>query len=414
MSNAATAWDLGLPNVDDPGLARMRGETIVSFGWTGWERGTQAWHQILRRLAYRNRVIYVPPALERTEVFGSRFHPDRGRSGLRHLQDHLYVYRFPRFLPNFYRPPALVRSIEAARIIGLRRAIRSLAERSPILYMVHPRFRAYAGQLGEKKVVYHLLDDYRGYLGANREKLLLEEKALLEMTDLVLCASPGLAGRMGGNGADVRFLPNGVDYDLFSQAAEETLPTPPELAGIPGPRAGYLGQIGNNLDFRLLLDLAKALPEVSFCFAGPVLIVGREERPVFDEWSSRPNVFLLGNKLLDDLPSFVGAFDVGLLPYTQSEWSRHRYPLKLHEYFAAGIPVVSIPLVPVREFDDLLQFATEPATWAEAIREAIDERDPEKRRARREAAGRHAWDRIVYRIEQLLGDENGRGGGTER
>jgi len=54
-----------------------------------------------------------------------------------------------------------------------------------------------------------------------------------------------------------------------------------------------------------------------------------------------PNLHVLGARPYSQLPAYVQAFDVGIIPYIESPWTRTVDPLKLLEYLAAGIPVVA-------------------------------------------------------------------------
>jgi glycosyltransferase involved in cell wall biosynthesis len=397
-------WDEGLPLSIDPAAERLRGETIICFGWSEWEPGAQTWNQVLLRLARRNRVLFVAPPLERTEVFGSRYAPNGKYGGVRHVRDHLYLFRYPRHLPTFYKPRALVRTIQDLRIHALRGALRRIGGEKPILYLLHPKFRGYIGRLDEKLVVYHVLDEYAGYLGANKERLRAEEAILLDRADLVLCVSPTLRNAKTAPHRNVHFVPNGVAFDRFSLAAARELPVPEEIARIPRPRAGYIGRVCDKLDFLLLRDVARLLPDVFFCFAGPALVVTRENRSLFDEWAALPNVHLLASRRTDEIPAMIGAFDVGLLPYEVSAETRHRYPLKLHEYLATGKPVVSVPLPCYEDFADLVRSAPNAAAFAAGIRAALAEEPGESRERRLTVARRHDWDRIVLAIDRLIRD----------
>ncbi|MBN1826815.1 MAG: glycosyltransferase [Candidatus Eisenbacteria bacterium] len=402
MSGTGDTWDGGVPAAADPGRERLRGETFLCFGWSGWEPGAQTWNQVLRRLAYRNRVLFVPPPLERTEVLGSRFAPNGSGGGLRHREDHLYVYRYPRFLPNFYKSRLLIRAIESARLSCLRRALSRIGGKRPILYLLHPKFRGYVGGLNEKMVMYHVLDEYSGYLGANKARLRAEERSLLDTADLTLCVSETLRDAKAGPGRRVVYVPNGVDFDQFVPDAGEEEETPEDLAAIPSPRAGYVGRVCDKLDYRLLLDIARAAPEISFCFAGPVLVVTRENRALFEEWAALRNVHLLGAKPLFEIPRYVRAFDACLMPYAMTREGRQRYPLKLHEYLAAGKPVVSVPLPCLEELHGLVRTAESAEGWVEALRGSFAENGDGERERRIETARRYGWDRVVIRIEDLV------------
>ncbi len=408
--NRPAPWDEGVPAVFDPATGRMAGETIVCFGWTDWDTAPQTWNQVLGRLAYRNRVLFVLPPLERRETLTGGFSPGDGRRGLRHIRDHLYVYRFPRSLPLIYKPPFAGRFFEAARIRSLHATLDRLGTDRPILYLLHPKFNRYVGRLREKLVVYHVLDEYTGYLGANREKLAAEEETLLHRADLTICASRLLEATKRRTNRSAYFVPNGVDFDHFSGRQGMPVTVPADVRNIPRPRVGYIGRICDKLDFLLLLDVAKGLPGHSFCFAGQAMVVKRENRVVFEEWSNLPNVYLLGNKKPDELPAYLRAFDVAVMPYVVSDDTRQRYPLKLHEYFAAGKPVVSVPLPCLDEFDGLVRTAGRSDEWRRALGESVKENDRRFDEMRRETAMRHDWNRVVIRIEKLIGESLDREG----
>ena len=72
---------------------------------------------------------------------------------------------------------------------------------------------------------------------------------------------------------------------------------------------------------------------------------------------SRPNVHFLGGKASNDLPKYLNNFDVCLMPYLITNYTKYIYPMKLHEYFACGKPVVSTQLENIIEFKDYLFFA---------------------------------------------------------
>src|SRR5512132_3603441 len=63
-----------------------------------------------------------------------------------------------------------------------------------------------------------------------------------------------------------------------------------------------------------------------------------------DRLLSLPNVQWVGPKEFQELPSYLRVIDVGLTPYTQSDFNRASFPLKTLEYLAAGRPVVASDL----------------------------------------------------------------------
>ena len=87
-----------------------------------------------------------------------------------------------------------------------------------------------------------------------------------------------------------------------------------------------------------------------------VAAAGRAGSPTFDPERmealiARPNVHWLGTKPFAELPSYLGAIDVGLTPYAQSAFNRASFPLKTLEYLAAGRPAVASDLPAHRWLD---------------------------------------------------------------
>ena len=80
------------------------------------------------------------------------------------------------------------------------------------------------------------------------------------------------------------------------------------------------------------------------------MLVGPEQTDL-SRSRAAPNVHLLGMKPHPELPRYVKAFDVGLVPYRLTEYTANVYPTKLNEYLVMGIPVVATDLPEIRRFN---------------------------------------------------------------
>jgi glycosyltransferase involved in cell wall biosynthesis len=83
-----------------------------------------------------------------------------------------------------------------------------------------------------------------------------------------------------------------------------------------------------------------------------------------------------------------------------NDLTRAADPLKLYEYFACGLPVVSSRLPEVEVHRDLVYLASTPAEFSQAVRTALAEDDPGKRETRREVARKSSW---AERARELYG-----------
>jgi UDP-galactopyranose mutase len=102
------------------------------------------------------------------------------------------------------------------------------------------------------------------------------------------------------------------------------------------------------MDLELLAALADARPEWSIVMVGPVVKIAPADLPV------RPNIHYLGGKSYDELPLYLGGWDVALMPFAINESTKFISPTKTPEYLAGGRPVVSTPIVDViRHYGDL-------------------------------------------------------------
>ena len=146
--------------------------------------------------------------------------------------------------------------------------------------------------------------------------------------------------------------------------------------------------------------LAESLPDVHFVFVGQV--DRRECESDLRALEVRGNVHFLGRKTVAEVPDYVAAFDAGLLPYRMNLETAHISPLKLYEYLAAGLPVVSTPIPAALPFSSLVDIAGEPAEFRSAVKHALDTDGPEARARRQELASRNTWDDRVASIMALI------------
>jgi len=166
---------------------------------------------------------------------------------------------------------------------------------------------------------------------------------------------------------------------------------PRELEGIPRPIVGFFGLIEDWLDFDLLEYLATERPQYSF------VMVGRVARDIA-RFARQKNVFFLGKKSYEDIPSFLRAFDVCHIPFRLNDVILHSSPLKLKEYLAGGKPVVSVAIDEVKKLDGLVYVADDSAGYLAAIDRALAEDSPARTIERVNAMESESWQSKVETI----------------
>lgn len=159
-------------------------------------------------------------------------------------------------------------------------------------------------------------------------------------------------------------LPNGVDFEHFA-GADRALP--PEYAHIPRPIAVYVGAMNIWFDYELVNRAAAELPDVSFVLIGP----DQMARPRLQHL---PNLHLLGRKLFDEVPAYLYNADVGIIPFDvkgHADLIHNTNPLKLYEYMACGLPVVSVEWDEMRTLQSPARLCGSPEQFIQGIRAAL-------------------------------------------
>jgi glycosyltransferase involved in cell wall biosynthesis len=220
----------------------------------------------------------------------------------------------------------------------------------------------------------------------------------------VFVHSPGLMERKGSFNLHTEMIPNGVDSVAYSRQC----PEPDDLAHIPRPRIGYTGWHKKHLDWALILSLTERHKDWSFVFVGPSSPHAEVREPI-EQLTKRKNVYMLGAKSTEVLASYPQHFDVCIMPYALNEYTKYIYPLKLHEYLAAGRPTVATRIRSLEEFSNLLALPTTVDDWSLAIADALrpERSSPEQVRIRQKVGSQHDWEVIVARIARTIAQRLG-------
>ncbi|MGQ0679430.1 MAG: glycosyltransferase [Actinomycetota bacterium] len=188
-----------------------------------------------------------------------------------------------------------------------------------------------------------------------------------------------------------RFLDHGVDLELFRRSAGAQ--DPPEMAALPaGPIIGFFGQLEDyTVDFDLLELVARRIPEAQ------LVLIGKSTASLH-RFDSLPNVHLLGFKPYTQIPRYGSCFDVSLMPWLDNKWIRYCNPIKLKEYLALGLPVVTTDFPEAHRYQDVLLIARDHNDFIAKIREALRSDSDEKRQRRRAAVEQSTWDRVAAEL----------------
>lgn len=216
--------------------------------------------------------------------------------------------------------------------------------------------------------------------------------------DVVLATSQKLYNMARMLNANTYLIPNGCDYEYFSQASSRTLPIPAEMQNLPRPIIGYIGVLATWCDFELIDQMARNFPNYSFVMIGPKYNV--------NELPQHPNLHWLGFRHYSELVHYAQMFDVGIIPFKLTSMVEAVNPIKMWEYMAVGMPVVTTALPEAKQYEGLVYHSNGYSEFFSNITRALADTSAERRRERMELAERNSWrersQEIINIIEKHL------------
>lgn len=244
------------------------------------------------------------------------------------------------------------------------------------------------------RVVYFVTDKYTAKKLADRNAVLRADQKMLELSNSVVCVSSALCRYYQQKHCNVRYIGHGVNCTHFAKAYEMVDCCPDCMGNISTPVVGFMGVIEpKTIDAGLLEYLFVECPDKNFVF------IGRLSEELF-YLTKYPNAYFLGQVSFDDLPKYLSTFDVALMPFNNSEWIKYCNPVKLKEYLAAGLAVVSINIREAEEYGSLIYAADSYGGFKIMIEEAISENSNELKKRRMLSVVDETWENKANEIVQ--------------
>ncbi len=184
----------------------------------------------------------------------------------------------------------------------------------------------------------------------------------IELSDLTLTLSKTIFHQLKAKyGEKIVLIPE-VRWLSDMEAQTATADVRDEFSAIPRPRLGYIGQVSNRLNLEVVERLLISRPDWHFVHFGEPKCL------------SLPNVHVIAWRDPTKLRHVMANLDVGFMPYDcHSNKNFHCMPLKVFDYFLAGLPVVSTPIVNLWEYSDTIYFGDDANQLRHAIQLALEE-----------------------------------------
>jgi glycosyltransferase involved in cell wall biosynthesis len=373
----------------------LRGEDILCFSHD-WNGDPLSKTHLMRLLAKDNRILWVNsigyrrPTASKADVSRAWKKLIAATSPISEPEPNIFVLN-PLAIPAYGQPRIRQLNRHLLRF-QVKRAMGRLRFKPPVNFVFNPAAAVIAGALGEKQLIYYCVDEYTAFTGVSASSLAALEEELLRRADAVIVSADLLYESKAPFNPNTTLIRHGVDFEHFRRALDPNTEVPEAIRNLPRPIIGFFGLIADWVDVDLMAEVAKHFS------TGSMVVLGRATTDT-SVLSQLSNVHMLGRKPYEHLPAYCKGFDVALNPFRLNELTLNANPLKVREYLAAGLPVISTS-IPEVEVLGLCQIADGPESTIRAIEGALC--DPGPSVARSEAIRRDSWSARVDEMRAYL------------
>jgi glycosyltransferase involved in cell wall biosynthesis len=341
------AEELNIKQPTERSAETLRGQDILCFShdWTGDPLSKT---HLMRVLSKDNRILWINAIANRMPTASSKDFRrifsklKRFTEPVREVEPNIFVLN-PLAIPAY--GSSLVRSFNQKFLLSqVKKAMRRLGFAEPLNMVFNPAAGLLAGKLGESEIIYYCVDDYTEFTGVASGLKEIEEE-LFRKSDLVVVSAEKLFADKKKYNPNTHIIRHGTDWRHFRTALDAATEIPAEIKDLPKPVIGFHGLLADWVDYGLIKQIAERYKDGSVVLIGKIAVDAEQKVKILN---GVENVRFLGRKPYETLPAFCKGFDVALNPFVINDLTLAANPLKVREYLAAGLPVVSTDIPEVR------------------------------------------------------------------
>ncbi len=174
------------------------------------------------------------------------------------------------------------------------------------------------------------------------------EREIIKYSDNVFYSSSILKRKVINLNKNHFFFPGGVNLKKFSKVTCYNKKLKLQLDQLNKPIIGFLGQVKNVIDIKLVKKISIKFKDCTILMVGPV---DQDMRHLTKILSN--NVVFLGSQDHKNIPYILSKFRVAIIPYIKNSFTDAINPAKLNEYIASNISVVSTNLKEVLNYNKI-------------------------------------------------------------
>tara|TARA_Y100001970_G_scaffold287174_1_gene411163 strand:+ start:128 stop:1279 length:1152 start_codon:yes stop_codon:yes gene_type:complete len=356
-------------------------------------------HHFAKFWSKKAKVLYIEAPINIGSFFTRREEAfelfKRFRKGPEKVSNNIWISTFIYLLPfrgsKYFFGASLINSINQKFIKKyLIKQMKQLGINNPTIIVGSAHILPILNDLNYSRLIYHCSDDYT-IIPTFPESFTEIEKKLIKKCDLVVTTADELMKDKSRFNQNTISIPNGANVKHFSTTQNPKTIISEEMHRFKKPIIGYIGSVFQWLDLEWIDFAAKQLPQYEFIFIGPIQIN-------ISHLKMKKNIHFLGPKPYEDLPRYIKAFDVAVIPFVIDGVTLKASPIKFYEYLSSGIPIVSTELPDLLPFKDDVYLVKNKEDYIHCIKASINNDSISLMNARMEIAKKYSWE---YRFQTL-------------
>ncbi len=366
---------------------------IVVFSHLRWGFVWQRPQQFLSRFAKKHPILFIEePFFDRSE--GAE--PDLS---FHRVMPNVTVM-CPHVPASFAQNPKLPTMLRQWSHEAINRMNENGEFDKPLLWYYSPMDSSWSlGHFENRGVVYDCMDELSQFTGAPKA-LVNNEARLIEHADIVFTGGYNLGEKKKQQHDNVHIFGCGVEYSHFNQAQDPNTAIPPDIDFMARPILGWMGVVDERVDYAMVGEMARMRPDWSFAMVGPVVKVDPAHLP------HAPNLYWLGGRDYQQLPSYVAAFDVNMMCFAINKATEFINPTKGLEYMATGKPIISTHVKDVvNQWSDIVLLAKGAEEFVKSAEKALDKNNAEVQQRVQKGlalAQQCSWESTVKAMQDLI------------
>ncbi len=270
----------------------------------------------------------------------------------------------------------------------------------PIYWFFYPHLTYLIKPILFKYVIFDIVDTFTSPDLKINKKLFKSKRYLLKKAKVVTAiCHPQLQHYQKIYNRKIHIVPQG--FKILNTKINHK-----DISRLKGEKyIGYIGNINNRFDFKLLFKLIKNTKDYTYLFVGPIsheYNVRHKSNNNIKKLLKYKNVIHIDTVSKKQLLQFINIFNVCIIPYDTSEdFNKNSYPMKVFEYLYANKPILSTKIKSLKNLSQYVFLSNSYKKWISAITNTNQWYNP-KNISSRKIALDNSWRRKIKKIKECL------------